>query len=156
MTMSFAAERLRHPKDTDDLESTKYLSKSISIINEYLADPSMRASDSTIATVACLANIEVSIPSFWNKSFGLTYSASQRNNRERSNSHQWLANDDRTPRGPPQPRVSGYHTQDGALVLPPLHNSPPSCLLIFKTPGPTSAAPHVHVPHHASLRFISN
>jgi hypothetical protein len=58
--MSFAASRLRRQEDVDCLESTKYLSMSISLVNEHLADPLKRASDSTIATVSCLANIEVS------------------------------------------------------------------------------------------------
>jgi len=86
MSISFSASRLRQPRDTNGLESTEYLSKSISIINEQLADPSMRASDSTIATVACLANIEVSISSLF-KGITLTYLASQWDSRERSNPH---------------------------------------------------------------------
>jgi hypothetical protein len=87
LSMSFSASRLRQQRDTDGLESTEYLSKSISIINEHLVDPLMRASGSTIATVACLANIEVSIPFFFSKVIILTYPASQWDSRERSSPH---------------------------------------------------------------------
>ena len=40
-------------------ESLYYLQKSISAVNDDIADPSKQASDSTIATVASMANIEV-------------------------------------------------------------------------------------------------
>ncbi|KAF4637063.1 hypothetical protein G7Y89_g1027 [Cudoniella acicularis] len=54
MTISYTASRM-NPRNP---ESEFYLAKSISLLNENLADPEKQASDSTIATVACLANME--------------------------------------------------------------------------------------------------
>lgn len=60
MSMSYAASRVS-PKSG---ESEYYMAKAISLVNEHLADPKQQASDSTIATVSCLANIEESITAF--------------------------------------------------------------------------------------------
>ncbi len=55
MTVSFAAARLQQMRGEEEThESSFYLSKAISALNKNLASPSKRASDSTIATVACL------------------------------------------------------------------------------------------------------
>jgi hypothetical protein len=60
MTLSFAASRFEHGKASDCPENAHYyLSRSISVLKEDLQDSSKQGSDSMIATVACLANLEV-------------------------------------------------------------------------------------------------
>lgn len=59
MTLSYSSSRFPAHADQSKAEKAYYSLKSISALNQDLADPSKRASDSTIATVACLANIEV-------------------------------------------------------------------------------------------------
>ncbi|RDW80220.1 hypothetical protein BP6252_04858 [Coleophoma cylindrospora] len=63
MTLSFAAARCHLQTGFDQVESTYYLAKSISMVNKNLSDSSRQVADSTIATVACLTNMEASPPS---------------------------------------------------------------------------------------------
>ena len=59
MSLSHAAARLQHLEGGDNTESAFYLSQSISAVNEAIARTIV--SDSTIATVSCLTNLEVSV-----------------------------------------------------------------------------------------------
>lgn len=59
MNMFYAASRFPKATKQDVLESSNYLSQSMSAINESIVQSPNLISDSTIATVACLANIEV-------------------------------------------------------------------------------------------------
>jgi hypothetical protein len=60
MTLSFAASRFEHGKTSNSPENAHYfLSCSISAVKEDLENPSKQGSDSMIATVASLANLEV-------------------------------------------------------------------------------------------------
>ncbi len=61
MTLSFVAARLQQMRGEESHESSFYLLKAISAVNKNLASPSKQTSDSTIATVACLANMEVGL-----------------------------------------------------------------------------------------------
>ncbi|PMD40868.1 hypothetical protein L207DRAFT_633817 [Hyaloscypha variabilis F] len=59
MTLSFAASRFEHGKASNSPENAHYfLSRSISAVKEDLEDSSKQGSDSMIATVASLANLE--------------------------------------------------------------------------------------------------
>ncbi|KUJ17475.1 uncharacterized protein LY89DRAFT_54360 [Mollisia scopiformis] len=58
MALSYSATRFQQQRGKNATESVYYLMKSISAVKEDLASSSKQVSDSTIATVASLANIE--------------------------------------------------------------------------------------------------
>ncbi|KJR85087.1 uncharacterized protein SPSK_09616 [Sporothrix schenckii 1099-18] len=59
MTLFYASARFPSTSTADAAEDASYLLKSIAAINESISDAPACVSDSTIATVACLANIDV-------------------------------------------------------------------------------------------------
>lgn len=59
IALSYAATRFQDQSGNARSESVYYLMKSISAVNDDIADPEKQASDSTIATVASMANMEV-------------------------------------------------------------------------------------------------
>lgn len=59
MTLFYASARFPGTSTADATEDASYLLKSISAINDSISETPGFISDSTIATVACLANIDV-------------------------------------------------------------------------------------------------
>jgi hypothetical protein len=59
IALSYSAARFQNSTRDGPSESLYYLQKSITAVNDDIADPLKQASDSTIATVASMANIEV-------------------------------------------------------------------------------------------------
>lgn len=62
IALSYSATRFQDQTGNGPSESLYYLMKSISAVNDDIADPQKQVSDSTIATVASMANIEVRQP----------------------------------------------------------------------------------------------
>lgn len=60
MTLFYAASRFPHISQSFPAEEVAFLVQSISAVNECISKSPSLISDATIATVACLANIDVS------------------------------------------------------------------------------------------------
>ncbi|RDW92605.1 hypothetical protein BP5796_01999 [Coleophoma crateriformis] len=123
MTLSFSAARCHLQTGFDQAESTYYLAKSISMVNKNLSDSSRQVADSTIATVACLTNMEASSPLNPPSNENEPYlppchrAESQRNHLKCSHPYERPAKDGRNEGRARQSGDGRHPAQDGNLVF---------------------------------------